>query len=255
MDDGLGRFTIDLRYCTLGKAVSVFHDLGERVDLSRRRARFSRAASSAAVDEQEHRVTSYPSARRTTSLGAVLLVLALGATACGGDDAEATDDPTESVSTSATPTPTPTPTPTAAPLSPFEGRPPVKALRSWADAAARDVNARQHDFPTARQFQVDTAKVRSDVAFSWQQDFDKYYPGPLPFSPIAVSGAKRQSRVTTCVMSAGFSLKKQGGQPAEKREVIPVVFTMAKQSGTWLLAGIAGGTADCAGVTVKGVQW
>jgi hypothetical protein len=183
----------------------------------------------------------------------VSLVLALGAAACGGSDPKTTEDPTESAST--TSTPTPTPTETAAPLSPFEDRAQVKALRSWAAASTRDVNARHHDFPSARQFEVDTAKVRSDVEFSWQQDFDKYYPGPLPFTPIAVSGAKRHSAITTCVLGAGFSLKKPGGRPAEKRKVIPVVFTMTKQRGRWLLAGIVGGTADCAGVKVKGVLW
>jgi len=186
---------------------------------------------------------------------AVLLVLAVGATACGGSDPKSTDTPSESTSVSIAPTPTPTPTPTATPLSPFEDRPQVQALRSWADAATRDVNARQHDFPTARQFQVDTAKVRSDVSFSWQQDFDKYFPGPLPFTPIAVTGSKRQSTITTCVLASGFSLKKEGGRPAEKRNVIPAVFTMAKQEGRWLLAGIVGGTADCAGVKIEGVLW
>jgi hypothetical protein len=201
------------------------------------------------------------SGRRTTNLGAVLLTLALAASACGGSKADATDEPGKTVSatTSVTPTPTPTPTPTlapaAAPLSRFEGRPQVKTLRAWANAAARDLNARRRDFPTARRFEVDTAKVRSDVATSWHEDFDKYYPGPLPFTPISVSGSGRQAAVSTCDFSAGFSLRKPGGKPAEKREVIPVVFTMAEQGDTWLLAGIARGSADCAGVSVTGVRF
>ncbi|MGY2876655.1 hypothetical protein ACVW00_003845 [Marmoricola sp. URHA0025 HA25] len=202
-------------------------------------------------------MTASPSQRRTSTLAAVLAAVALTVSACGGGDTPASDKPTGSTSTSASPTPTttPTPSPTEAPLSAFEDRPPVQALRSWADAAVRDVNARKHDFPTARRFQVDTDKVRSDVAFSWQQDFDKYFPGPLPFTPVAVSGSKRQARVTTCVLGAGFSLKKPGGKVAEKRQVLPVVFTMAKQHGTWLLAGIVGGDADCSGVTIKEVRW
>jgi hypothetical protein len=240
---------------SLGKAVGVFRDLGDRVDLSRRCAR--RRVGSSAAEPEEAAVTIPPSRRRTTAAGVLLVALALGASACGGGDADASDKPTKTASTSASASPTPTPTPAATPdpLSPFEDRPPVKALRSWADAAVRDVNARQHEFPTARQFQVDTDKVRHDVEFSWQQDFDKYFPGPLPFTPIAVSGSKGQARITTCVLGAGFSLKKQGGQPAEKRQVLPVVFTMAKQGGAWLLAGIVGGTADCSGVKIKEVQW
>jgi hypothetical protein len=210
-----------------------------------------RAASSAAV-EQECLVTLLPSLRRTTLTGAILLALALGSAACGGGDADTTDDPSETPTSS---TPTVTPTPTEEPLSAFEDRPQVKALRSWAAAATRDLNARRHTFPTARQFEVDTAKVRSDVAKSWQEDFDKYYPGPLPLTPIAVAGSGRRSVITTCVIASGFALTKKGGKPAEKRHVIATEFTMAKQSGTWLLAGILAGTADCDGVKIKGVEW
>jgi hypothetical protein len=102
---------------------------------------------------------------------------------------------------------------------------------------------------------VDTDKVRHDVAVSFQEEFDKYFPGPLPFTPVAVTGSPRRAGVTTCVLGAGFALDKPGGKPAEKREVISVVFTVAKQGGTWLLAGIVQGTADCGGVRIKGVQW
>jgi hypothetical protein len=234
--------------------VNVFHRSVERVSLSRRRARLSWfAALSAAVEKQGCRVTRSSSARRTTSLGAVLLVLALGAAACGsGDDPKTTDDPTETASVTASPTPTTTPT--AEPLSPFEDRPQVKALRAWAAAATQDLNARHRDFPAARTFEVDTQKVRKDVAFSFHEDFDKYYPGPLPFTPVAVTGGRRAT-VSTCVLGAGFALDKPGGTPAEKREVISTVFTMAKEHGTWLLAGIVAGTADCGGVRIKGVQW
>jgi hypothetical protein len=233
--------------------MNVFHRSVERVSLSRRRARLSWcAALSAAVEKQGCRVTRSSSARRTTSLGALVLVLGLGVAGCG-DDAKATDDPTETASTSATPTPTPTPT--AAPLSPFEDRAPVKTLRSWAAAVTQDINERHRDFPAARAFEVDTKKVRHDVAVTFQEEFDKYYPGPLPFTPVSVTGSGRRATVTTCVIGAGFALNKAGGVPAEKREVISVVFTLAKEQSSWLLSGIVLGTADCGGVKIKGVQW
>jgi len=203
---------------------------------------------------------STPPSRRTTSLAALLIVLGLAVSACGGSGADAADRPTTSAPTSAspttaTPTPTPTPTPTEAPLSAFEQRPQVQALRSWAAAAVRDLNARRREFPKAQQFEVDTDKVRQDVKITFHDDFDKYYPGPVPFTPIAVTGSGSRSLVTTCVIGAGFALTKPGGPVAEKRRVIPVVFTMAKERGTWRLAGIVLGTADCGGVRIKGVQW
>jgi len=236
--------------------VSVFQRLGERVGLSRRRARIPRAAWSVAAEKQEARVTPSPSRRRTTLSAAVLLVLALGVSACGGDDSPKADEPSDSPTTaSATPTPTPTPTPTQAPLSPFEDRPQVQGLRAWAAAATQDVNARAREFPTARKLEVDTDKVRSDVSISFHEEFDKYFPGPLPFTPVAVTGSGRHAVVSTCVIGSGFALTKQGGPRAEKRKVIPVVFTMAKEHSSWLLAGIVAGTGDCGGVKVKGVQW
>jgi len=201
---------------------------------------------------------STPPSRRTTSLGALLIVVALAVSACGGSGADAADRPTTSAPTSASPTtatPTPTPTPTEAPLSPFEQRPQVQALRSWAAASAQDVNAHRREFPKAQQFEVDTDKVRQDVKITFHDDLDKYYPGPVPLTPIAVTGSGSRSMVTTCVIGAGFALTKPGGPVAEKRKVIPVVFTMAKERGAWRLAGIVLGTADCGGVRIKGVQW
>jgi hypothetical protein len=206
-------------------------------------------------------VTLSTSRVRSSASGvAIIVVIAILGSACGGGDARTSAKPSVPPSTRAatpTPTPTPTPAPTAAatPVSRFEDRPEVQALRSWAAAATRDVNARHHRFPTARQFQVDSANTMSDVATSWRQEFDKYFPGPLPFTPIEVSRSGRRSVVTTCVTSAGFSLRKPGGQPAERHAVIPVVFTMARQGDSWLLADIVGGTADCKGVQIAPVPW
>jgi hypothetical protein len=232
--------------------VSVFRDLGERVDLPRDRMR-PRAVSSAA-EKQEPRVTPSPSRRRASSLGAVLVTVALSVSACGGDDAEASDKPTRPAATSATPTPDPTQSAAPTPASPFEDRAEVRALRGWADAVTLDVNARERDFPSAQRFEVDTDKVRADVEATFQHEFDKYYPGPVPFTPISVKGKGRRSTVTACTVGAGFALKRPGGPPAEKREVIPIVFTMAKQKGSWLLAGILLGKADCGGVRIEEVQ-
>lgn len=232
----------------------MFHDLGQRVDLSRRGAAGGGTAASVAVDHQGHHV-SVTSRLRTSLLPALLVVLGLVVSACGGSKADANDDPTTSAPTSATPTPTPTPSPTAEPLSPFEGKAPVKALRNWAAAATQDVNARHRDFPLARRFEVDTDKVRNDVSTTWHEDFDKYFPGPLPFTPIAVSGSGGRATITTCAVASGFSLTRPGGKPAEKHRVIPVVFTMARQQGSWLLAGIVAGTADCSGVKIQEVPW
>lgn len=206
-------------------------------------------------------MTPSRSHRRPRLSVAVLVVVGVLASACGGGDADSSGTPATPAEThttqtpAATPSPTSAPTTTVTPLSRFEDRPEVQALRSWAAASAQDVNARHHDFPLARQFQVDSADVRKDVAFSWHEDFDKYYPGPLPFTPVAVSRSGRRSEVTACVIGTGFSLTKPGGKRAEKRGVIATMFTMVKQGDSWLLAGIVAGTADCKGVRIAPVPW
>jgi hypothetical protein len=234
--------------------VGVFHRLGERVDLSRRRARLSRAASSAAVEKQESRVTPSPSRRRTTLSAAVLLVLALGASACGGnDDPKTTDDPSQTASATPTPTPTPTPSPTPTPLSPFEDRPQVQALRSWAAAVGQDINAHDPSMPRSARYETDHGQEA--IPQYAAEDMQLYYPGPAPFTPVAVTVSGRSATVSVCWMSQGWAEDPTTHKRARKRKVDPAAMTMRKEHGTWLLDDLRYAKVDCSGVIVKGVHW
>ena len=242
---------------TLGKAVGVFHGLGERVDPSRRRARpLGGAASSAALEHQGQHVT-FSSRLRTTSLVAVLVALALTASACGGSDAKAADQPSTPASTSASPTPTstPTPTPSAAPLSPFEGKAPVKAARAWAAAQAKAVNRGDRSMSslakvaTAQGIQVSQKLGQGDI------DHHYYLPGPPPFTPVSVQVTGGRARLNTCFWTFGWSVDRATKKRVNKRKIQPIVLEVVKTGGRWKFDNGYQGTGDCSGVTVKGVQW
>ncbi|HET6166187.1 MAG TPA: hypothetical protein VFE07_05120 [Marmoricola sp.] len=198
---------------------------------------------------------SRPSIRRTTSTGAILLALALGAGACGGSDdpKTTTDDPTSS--TSVTPTPTPTPTPTAAPLSPFEDKAPVKALRTWFTAAAKAVNDRERSY--ASVVPLVTSQGMSLTKTYTRDDMEHGYllPGPEPFTPVSVRVRSGVAAISGCLLNRGWSVDRKTGKPVRKREVVAAVFEMRKVAGTWKFDRYYAGTADCAGVRVRGVRW
>jgi len=236
-----------------GRHWGVFHHLGERVDLSRRRAwPLAGAASSAAVDRQGTRLTS-SSHLRATSLGAILLALALGLSACGSDDPEATDDPTATASTSVTPSPTPTPT--AEPLSPFEDLPPVKAARAWAVAMARAVNAGDRSvaavapLATARGLDLSRTLAKADI------DANLLRPGPAPFTPVNVQVKKRNAKLSLCYLTYGWSVDRKTNKPAEARKVEAIVFDMRRVEGRWKFEYGQQGTGDCKGVHITPVRF
>jgi len=185
--------------------------------------------------------------------GVLATLLAVSLTACGGGSSG--DDPTSSPTpapTTAAPSPTAAPT-TAAPLSRFEGQPPVKVLRAWAAAAAKDINARSHGLARARAYELPSGYT--DFNYTVRKEFDKYYPGPFPFTPVAVTRHGRTAQITTCLWAEGFALKHKGGPRAEKHGVVGALFTARKVGGAWKLADIAAATVDCSGVTIKGVTW
>ena len=202
------------------------------------------------------RTTTAATALATALVSGLLLVLTgCGGSGDGGSAAKATTpSPSAASSTSPTPSPTPSasPTPTT-PLSRFEGRPEVKALRAWAAAGARDVDAHQRSMPRARRF--DTAHGHPDTTSSFRRDFDKYYPGPLPFTPVRVRRTGTTSKVWTCVTGAGFSLTRPGGPVAEEPHKVAAVFTLRHVQGAWLVDDIAAARLRCAGVPITPVEW
>jgi hypothetical protein len=217
------------------------------------------AASFAAVEHQGYLVST-SSRRRTTTLGALLVVLGLAVSACGGSKADAADEPTRSVSTSAapTPTPTPSPTPTAEPLSPFEGRPQVQALRAYFEAVGKAVNAGDKTLssvaPLATAAGLDSTRgsVRGDLEHGYR------WPGPEPFTPTAVRSSHGSATVSTCMLSTGWSVDAKTGKTVggpKVRSVKPILVNMKKSAGRWKVDAVLLGTGDCASVAIKEVRW
>lgn len=204
-------------------------------------------------------MTVTPSRRRTPALGAVLVALALTVSACGGDDAEASDKPTKAASTSAAPTPTstptPTPAPTATPLSAFEDRAPVKAARAWEVAMAQSVNARDRSLAavaplaTARGLDLSKSLAHEDLAAKVLR------PGPQPWTPVSVQIKGRVARLNTCYQTYGWAVDRKTRKPVEKRKVEAIVLEMRRVGAQWKFDYGEQGTGDCAGVHITGVKW
>jgi hypothetical protein len=193
---------------------------------------------------------------RATALCALLIALLVSG--CGGSGAKATDKPSKAVSTSVSPTPTPTPTaaPTAEPLSPFEDKAPVKAARAFASAAAKAVNDRDRSL-------TGVAPLTTSLGLSQTRDYytkedmahGYLLPGPQPFTPVSVKVSGATAMLNLCMQTRGWALDRKTGKPAERRVVTPIVFQMRKVGGAWKLDRYQAGTADCAGITVRGVRW
>ena len=193
---------------------------------------------------------------RVVAAGA-LLALGLGSSGCGGSsNAIADAGKTASVSPSAASTsasPSPTKKPKAEPLSRFEGDPAVKVARAWAAAVARDINARSHSLARARKYELSSDNPH--FAYSVYEEFDKYYPGPVPFTPVAVTRDGASRKVTTCLWAGGFARTRRGGPRATKHSIVGIEFTARRAAGSWKLTDVLGATVDCAGVKVEGVLW
>jgi hypothetical protein len=242
--------------------MSVFDRPGVRVDLSQRSAPpQGQPATSVVVQKQERLVTTSPSARRTTTLrarlGALLVVLALAVSACGGDDADASEKPTTSASPSETPTPTatPTPTPSAEPLSPFEDRAPVKAARAWAVAMATSINARDRSLAAVARVSTTRGLDQSRILAKEDIDNNVLRPGPQPFTPINVQIKGGVARLNTCYLTYGWAVDRKTRKPAEKRKVEPIVLELRRVGGKWKYDYGQQGTGDCQGVRITGVKW
>ena len=199
---------------------------------------------------------------RAATLYAILVAVALLVSGCGGNDAQASDGPSKTVSTKATPTPTPTSTPTAAPsekpLSAFEGRPQVQALRAYFTAVGQAVNAGDRTLGTVAP--LATAAGLESTRGAVKDDLEHGYrwPGPEPFTPTAVRSSRGSATVSTCMLSTGWSVdaktgKTVGGRKA--RSVKPILVDLKKVAGTWKVDAILLGTGDCASVAIKEVRW
>lgn len=197
-----------------------------------------------------HRRTPWSLDRRAVPVVATLLVLGLAVSGCGGSDEPSTH---RSPSATATPTPTPSPSATATPLSSFEDRPQVKVARAWMSAAAQDVNAKLRSIPHAVPYE--TESLRGLMSQIFAEDIGRYYPGPLPFTPVAMKAQGKRTTVSACAWFKGWAVDPKTRQPVEKKVTGPTEFILVKQSGQWKVDRWQVAKFDCSGVNVEGVTW
>jgi len=141
------------------------------------------------------------------------------------------------------------------PLSPYEKLPQVIGLRAYAREYAKAVNKGTMNYPPLRATlgpRLDTPANRKWMAGT---DLKKklHYPGPLPFTPTAVTGNK----VFACVWGEGFATDRKTGVAPEARKIYPEEFLMVKNSaGKYVLDMYdeAQGV-DCAKHKVVGRGW
>jgi len=140
------------------------------------------------------------------------------------------------------------------PLSPFEDDPAVKALRKWADQAAKTVNTGRYN--SAALSALMTAALAKTMKNILGREVTYRYPGPVPFLPISVSAVNPTFHdVKACFVTSGFSLNRKTGKPAQAFKVSPVDAGAQLVSGQWLVSRIDGATFSCSSVRVPRPTW
>lgn len=198
--------------------------------------------------------------RRIRAVAVVVATAALGSAGCSailGDDAKpaASASPTVVVPSAVFSTPAPTvtasPTPTVAaelPTSAFEDRPQVKAARRWANKVGVAINADERDLAPAKP--IMTKHGRDVLPALFAAELGRFYPGPVPFTPTAVTSSGPTADVDICLVSAGFSRVK-GSTTTDPRQVVPARLTMKLQDGAWRVDELQTRSGSCATVTVQ----
>jgi hypothetical protein len=189
-------------------------------------------------------------------------ILALAATTtllagCGGGGSPQVAPPTASSSV-VSPTPiasatTPAPAPSsAAPLSAFEADPAVKALRLEYLGGAKAVNLKNGDLPELRDSSTQARFERMQALV--RPEFGMHYPGPVPFTPLAVSAASAgERRVAMCILGDGWLQDPATGRPTAPRRVTRWTASVVKQGTAWKVDAVRAAPDSCAGVQIPEV--
>lgn len=188
---------------------------------------------------------------------ALAALLGGGLVACSSSSApkrhpSSSTPPPTTTATSTSSTPPPTTSSAPPPLSRFESDPAVKALRTWAAQVGRTVNGGHYD--DAALDALMTPTMKRGIKPVTGGEVGRHYPGPVPFTPIAVTLLSSVNReVKICVVAGGFSTDKHGGRT--KHKVLPIRADLTRVGGRWLLNHFYTATFSCSGVHVPEVTW
>jgi hypothetical protein len=131
-------------------------------------------------------------------------------------------------------------------------RPETRAIHEWAIAYSEIVNEGDESASAAKRLMTKDGLER--MQFYVQEDWDRYFPGPLPITVTKIR--KPQNGITwvqACAWMRGWSQASETDQQREEREITAVEIGLVKTDGDWLVDGMSNGTdGTCANVTVEG---
>lgn len=196
---------------------------------------------------------------RVRGLIAVLSIgLSLGTlSGCG----QAEPDPTPAATAASKPpsagAPDPAaPAPTTADVpdeSRLRTRPEWRAVQQWAAAYAEIVNAGDGTQSAAKNAMTREGLER--MRFYTQQDWGRYFPGPLPITvtKIGKPSGDGVTWVQACAWMRGWSQASATDPQRDEREITPVKLGLKRKGDDWLVDGMSNGKAGtCDGVRVEG---
>lgn len=188
--------------------------------------------------------------RHRLALVATVVVAGSALSACGSTPAP-TSTPTPGVATTSA---SPEPTATATPLSAFEDRAPVQAMRRWAVLLERSINHRNASLSSLAPVATPSGIRFFRQAYADDLAHGYRWPGPQPFTPTRVTISGKSASVSACVELGGWSVDRKTGKQVHKRSVSPAVFTLVRQGSSWKIDNAATGIFSCKHVKVREVR-
>lgn len=164
-----------------------------------------------------------------------------------GADSSKAAQPTESASPKASPSPS------ERPLSRFEDDPAVQALRDFAAAIGKSVNDGDPKLTAANPWMTKAGRARFRKIVDTK---NAYYPGPLPFTPVRVTGTSdRRQVIRACFQTDGWAQNRKTRIPLEKVTYESADFVVVKQRGRLRFKEAYEANIDCSEVKVVGIPW
>lgn len=142
----------------------------------------------------------------------------------------------------------------AAPLSKYESDPGVRTLRAWAVKVARSLTA-GHATDAAVDKLI-TPSFRKLMVSLDKGEVGHYYPGPQPFTPVAVKAPDASTHVVNmCFLAAGYSQHPRTHTVWNKRRVLPIQATVERINDSWRISHFYSGKFSCQGVKIPEPSW